>query len=147
MSLGFDEEREACERQFQDGWTALGRAEPVFYGNTRAPHPADSAWLRFLVRPLGESRPATLGSRPCYRWFGQMVAQVNVPENSGTKLAKQIADLVVGIFQDANGKFQEFSQGNSRIAPQGARAFDDGVEDGWFTARAVIDYSRDYIVP
>lgn len=133
--MSFADERAAIEGRFN---SMYGNTTPVQYENVEFKRPNDP-WVRLQI-VNGESDRITLGDNPqISRYEGVIVITIFTPEDTGTKRARELADVVGGIFRLA-----VFSSGNSglircrvpRIEPIGTR-------EGWYQILVRIEYIRD----
>lgn len=144
--LEFADERRAIEWEVQQGWSTLGDPAPIAYDNVsfQEPTPEEGGlWLRLVI--LGaDGELIGLGTRPCHRFEGQIVAQLFAAEEKGTESVRDLGDQFIGIFLDTNGRPREFSRGNSgRIQTRTGRLVRDGMVEGWYQMRAIVPFVRD----
>lgn len=144
--LEYEDERQAIEGQVEAGWAALGDPIQVGYSNVRFQEPApvkNVCWMRLTIIN-GETFQQSLGPNPCHRAPGQIVAQLFVPEESGTNDIRIRADQFIAMFLSATGQPLEFSAGNSgRIRTELGRMITDGITNGWLQVRAIVPFVRD----
>lgn len=146
--LEFDDARQAIEAEVVGGWPS---ANPLAIDNLRftEPKPEETAptWGRLVILDA-ESRQISLGTTPCHRFEGQIVAQLFTPEKRGTQEIRDLADTFLAIFLNANFVPREFSAGNSgRIQTRVGWATRDGINNGWYQMRAIVPFIRDKRAP
>jgi len=86
--------REEIVNYFDTQWA---NATPVAYENRPYAPNTRATWIRFLVNDVF-TEPATLGSDLCMRTTGFVHVVINVPESSGTKMGRVLADKLIKIF-------------------------------------------------
>jgi hypothetical protein len=134
--MSFADERRAIEARFAANFSTL----PVAYENVPFAQPASGGFVRLTIRPAG-ARQASTGSSPLQRYAGLIVADIFVPENTGTATARAHADTVEAIFRQA-----QFSAGNSGTITCRTPSIEAvGVRDGWFQLSVSVPYQRDRI--
>jgi hypothetical protein len=133
--MSFADERAAIEGRFSSQY---GNTTPIQYENVKFTRPATS-WVRLQI-VNGEGDRISLGDNPqIFRSEGVIVVTIFTQEDTGTKEARELADVVDGIFREA-----VFSSGNSglircrvpRIEPIGTR-------EGWYQLQVLTEYIRD----
>lgn len=92
---GFEAERASIEAKFATGWA---NRTPVAFDNNRFVPPASGAWVRLTIIP-GDSFNASLGINHV-RNVGIISLQIFVPEDSGTRQARQLADQAAVILEN-----------------------------------------------
>lgn len=145
--LEFADERKAIEYEVEAAWAVLGDPAPIAYDNVRftEPKPDDTVprWLRLVIIP-SEADQIGLGTKPCHRLPGQIVAQLFAVEKRGSAGIRTLGDQFLGIFLDANGRPREFSRGSSgRIQTHTGWLTRDGIMNGWYQMRAIVPFIRD----
>jgi len=85
---------ESIVSYFETQWA---NRTPVVYENKSYSPSTRASWIRFRVFD-GLKIPASIGSNMAYRTNGYVNVLINVPEDSGTKIAKLLADEIIKIF-------------------------------------------------
>jgi hypothetical protein len=88
---------ELIEREIQTRAAGFTTCELVYENDPKLPESAE--WLRLAVEE-GETRRVALGPSPLLRATGVVSARVSVPEMSGSRRLRQIADAFTTLFQD-----------------------------------------------
>jgi len=134
--MSFADERKAIETRFAANFTAL----PVQYENQRFAMPATGGWARLTIRNAGAGQIST-GSSPLHRYAGVILADVFMPEETGSQAARTHADTIEAIFRRA-----QFSSGSSgTILCRTPSITTVGVADGWFQVQVSVPFQRDRI--
>jgi len=134
----FDAERATLEALFQGAFSATTY---VAYENVPFAQPEASPWVRMTIRPgLGQS--AALGGA-FHRYAGAVIVQCFVPEETGTKPGRDLADAAAAVFLDASGRGKQVSTTNGYITFGTPYLEAAGAESGFLQLNVVVPYQRD----
>lgn len=107
--MSFADERAAIESRFDAQWKAGPYGLwPVGYENTPFERPSPPSGHALLFIRDGNANQISLGSTPTVRHAIVIIAQVFTLPDSGTNLARQVADFIATIWDN-----QQFSSGAS----------------------------------
>lgn len=113
-----------------DGWITLPDGS---IGLTKPP--TASSWIRCVIRE-GAGMQKDLNPSPRVRFVGVVKVQIFVPRGTGTDGAKDLADLIVPIFQ---------RQVFSGIHCRAAELQELGEDEQWWAYSVTVPYYRDEI--
>lgn len=134
--MSFEGERQAFETRLAANFSAT----PIQFENVPFSPPRDAAWISLMILS-GEGRQASLGPGALNRFLGVAEIHIYVPEDQGTKVARQHADTLEAIFRE-----QQFSaSGSGKITVRTPWYQTRGVEEGWHHSLLMIPYQRDKI--
>lgn len=132
---GFNDERAAIEARLQSNLSGT----PIEFENVRFTKPNGSPYVALFIRG-GTGNQASIGaSRNVHRWPGIIQVDIFVPEDSGTKAAREIADTVSGIF--LNESFASGTDGLIRCQTPSYQDF--GVTNSYHRGVLTINYRRE----
>jgi|GEM_PF-1105923 hypothetical protein len=133
MSTGFEDERIAIEKRFNDNWTTT----PIVWSNVPFKEQTTPYVALFILD--GEGEQVSLGTVAMRRWAGVVVIQVFTLPDTGTKLARTYAETIAAIFDRA-----QFSYGGSGTITCRVPSIDPvGVENGWYQVNVNVPFIRD----
>lgn len=99
--MGWADERASIEGRFRTQWDLSSKSSvPIRYEGSPI-SPGDNAEFVALFIRNANGTQITLGSNPRDRYTGVILVQIFVLERTGTQEAKEIADVVEGIFKRA----------------------------------------------
>jgi len=142
--MSFEDERRAIEGRFAANFTALA----IKWENQPFDIVNDTAYVALTIL-TGAGHQASLGGASALqRYAGVIQIDIYVPEDTGTKVAKQHADTIESIFRQV-----QFSAGSSgtiftrtpSIKTLGTMAGSQRAESGWHRTVVSVDYHRDKI--
>ena len=134
--MSFADERRAIENRFSANFSAL----PVQFENVRWNNPATGGYVRFTIRNSGGAQIST-GQSPLHRYAGVIIADIFMPEESGTNAARAHADTIEAIFRRA-----QFSAGSSgTILCRTPSITVVGIVDGYLQISVSVPFQRDKI--
>jgi hypothetical protein len=132
--MSFVEERRAIENRFAANFTAL----PVWYENVPFEPPTSGGYVRFTIRN-GTGEQASMNQTPLHRYAGVIIADIFVPEHTGTATARTHADAIEAIFRRA----QFTANTGGTILCRTPTITTLGVTDGWFQISVSVAFQRD----
>ncbi len=135
--MNFEEFRSFAESKINIDWTqTLIEFEnvPESTALTTAKN-NKTPWIRFIIRD-GEGKRQTIGSNnPLFRYVGNIIVQIFVAQNTGTKTARELADAMTDIWRGYTGEpCLEFRTSNISVI---------GETEGWFQINVSIPFKND----
>lgn len=136
MSSVTDKVREVFEGAMLAEFTALEPTVPIAFLNDKFEQPTNrSPWIQVAVVG-GPGGRVQLGS-PYPRWqWGVLNVTCMVPEGTGTKRVREIADAVVRVMADR----QRTLAGVGSVTTYGIEQKDRGVINGWYVVNVMMDW-------
>ena len=117
--MSFSTARRDIENRLSDNWATT----PIAWENVPFVPPNDEAWISLSIFE-DDVRRITIGNPGTHRVMGIITISINIPESTGTKLARDHADSLAPIFRD-----KQFNGITCREAKLG----NGGTKDGWYT--------------
>lgn len=134
--MSTDKVREVFEAAMLSEFTPLHPTVPIAFLNDRFEQPRGSPWIQVAVVG-GITRRVELG-RPYPRWqFGVVNVTCMVPEGTGTKLVRQLADSVVKVLADRQRPVAAIG---GSVTTYDAEQKDRGVINGWYAVNVLMDW-------
>ena len=131
--MSFNDERAAIEGRFASGYSNT----PIQFEDIPFAQPS-TAWVALTILSGAGINTSIGGTRQVQRFAGIIQIDVYIPEDTGTKPARDIADLVDPIFNNA-----QFSFGSSGTITTFVPSYQTlGVENGWYHAVVSVAYQR-----
>jgi hypothetical protein len=135
-------EQEIITQKFVDGWVPRYPNVAVSYENRPFTPPINEPFVAFTIRSGKVADAAISTIMP--RGIGVVFLQIFLPENSGTLLARQMADSFADVFDQwhtvypANPPYPrgDFWFKRAEFTPQAQR-------DGWLQWNASIEFKHD----
>jgi len=134
--VSFEDERRAIEKRFEDNYSST----PIKYENVAFDQPDESAWVGITILS-GQGEAASIGTgmgSRLERFAGIVQIDIFTVEDTGTKTARNLADVVAAIFDNV-----QFSAGSSgTITTRVPSYITRGVENGWHHSVVSVAYHR-----
>jgi hypothetical protein len=132
--------RRAIESRFQTEWAASAySAIPVWYENAKFTVPTTGAYVALSIIDTG-SEPADIAGT-FIRYTGTIQADIIVPENTGTQTARQMADVIAGIYRRA--QFSCGASGTINCRAENIRVLP--APAGRYRCTVRVNFYRDYL--
>ena len=133
--MSFEDERVAVEAKMAAEYSST----TVQYENIPFSQPTDTAWVSLTILSGGGNVDSIgSGTGRLERFSGVIQIDIYVPEDGGTKAARDIADLVHAIFDN-----KQFSSGSSGTITTRVPSYSTlGVEGGWHHSVVSVAYHR-----
>ncbi len=130
--MSFEDAAKAIESRLQANWSTT----PIKFENAPFAE-TTSAYVALYIRD-GEGNQVSLGTPALRRWPGLIIVQVFVPENTGTRKAREYADDIGPIFDRV-----QFSSGGSGTITCRTPSIDViGLKFGWWQVNVTVMFSR-----
>jgi len=133
--MSFEDERVAIESRMSDNYSST----TVKYENIPYTQPTDATWVSLtILSGSGTVDSIGSGANRLERFSGVIQIDIYVPEDGGTKSARDIADLVHTVFDNV-----QFSSGSSGTITTRVPSYSTlGVEAGWHHSVVSVAYHR-----
>lgn len=133
--MSFEDERVAIEGRFAANYSNT----VIKYENIPFTEPVDTAWVTLTILSGGGNVDSIgTGDSRLERFSGVIQIDIYVPEDGGTKTARDIADLVHAIFDNV-----QFSSGSSGTITTRVPSYSTlGIEGGWHHSVVSVAYHR-----
>lgn len=146
--MSFELERLAIGTEFETLWVSGGKARtPIAWENKQFTPPNKAAYVRLTVRN-SEGLRLTFGDLDGvadYRYPGIVFVQVFVPEDTGDKDARKLADAAAAIFRSKTLNMMDGVTLKGVIRMRTPRVDVIGARDGYFQMNVMIPYVRDEV--
>lgn len=134
--MSTDAIREVLEGRMQTVFSAYQPSVPVHFANTRFDSPNPPApWVYVAVIPNFVER-ANIGPQNEFQSYGIVNVTCMVPEMTGTKTVRGIADDVTKTLIDR----QLAIPGGGSISTYGLSVRERGCVEGWYTVNVIVQY-------
>lgn len=127
--------RAAIIGYFQPAFLAEHPTVKLVYDNNPTAQPVRQPWVYVSVFD-NETGRANIGSDRQFKTCGAITCQVMVPENTGTKTLKEIADTVATLLIDRRISVP----GQGSLTTYGVRRRDRGIVNGWKSYSIQCEY-------
>jgi hypothetical protein len=135
--LTFELERQAIEERFNTNHTST----PIQYENVKFEQPDEASWVALTLLPGNANQVSVGTTRHVKRFSGIIQVDIFTVEDTGTKIARDLADSISAIFDSV-----QFSLGSSGLITTRVPEYTTlGVENGWYHAVVSVAYHRDKI--
>lgn len=104
----------ATVKSIEEHFRAQYTETPVEWENAAPFNSNGARFVRFVVREAGRQQIALPQSSRSTRLVGVVMAQVLVPRNEGTRKAREIADLIAGLFDKQKVGNVQFREAEAR---------------------------------
>ena len=132
--MSYEADRLSAEGAFNTGWAST---TPIKYQNVPMADPDGAEFVGFTVLN-GPSNISSLGGvNTTHRFIGFVQIDIYVPENTGTKRARELAETAAVIFRDKRIDAMLFRQSDiTNGAPP---------PDGYYRLTVTVPFQRDEI--
>lgn len=134
--MSTDAIRQVLETRLQTEFPVYQPSVPVHFANTRFSSPEPPApWIYVAIMPNFVKR-AALASQTEFESYGVVNVTCMVPEMTGTKPVRLIADDVAKVLVD-----RQFAiPGGGHITTYGLQFRERGCVEGWYTVNVICQY-------
>lgn len=134
-----DSIREVISTTFSEEFPVRQPGVPFFFENTRYEQPRGSPWVHVAIVD-NKSIRQNIGNPRQFRQMGIVNVSCMVPENTGTKRAREIVHSVFEILVD-----REWSLSPSgSLVTYGAERRTRGNINGWFTTNVMMEWRASF---
>jgi hypothetical protein len=130
-----DAVRAALEGAIQDQFMSAYPAVKVEFENVPFKPPVNAAWIKVNVID-NDAHRANIGNMQEFKGCGVVNIQIQAPENTGSKAAKDIRQALFDVLADR----QIALPGGGSVTTYGAEKRTRGVLNGWYALALVISY-------
>lgn len=140
--MSMDAIRETFEAALLAEFPALHPGVPIAFLNTAFEQPKGAPWIHVAVLG-GPLMRANVGNGRQFKQMGVVNVTCLVPENTGTKVANQLADSVIKILCDRERAVPAFGS----VTTYGTERRDRGAINGWYSINVMCDFRAFVTLP
>lgn len=139
--MSTDTIRELLESYIQMNYPAYQPSVPIKFANTRFDNPT-VPWIYVTVIPNMTTR-ANIGANGEFEVLGCVNVTCMVPEHTGTKNVRALADSVANVLLDR----QIMVPGGGHITTYGLDTRERGVVNGWYAVNVFVNWRARILLP